>query len=81
MHVGVDGTWPESGARMQWCENKNQWTWSSAQRVSDNHCGIPKTIFLNFDSPGDYIISFSMREDGFEMDRWILTTDSSITPE
>ncbi|WP_273276368.1 DUF5060 domain-containing protein [Maribacter polysiphoniae] len=81
VHVGVDGTWPESGARMQWCENKNQWTWSSAQRVSDNHCGIPKTIFLNFDSPGDYIISFSMREDGFEMDRWILTTDSSITPE
>ncbi len=80
VHVGLDEEWPESGARMQWCEDKNQWKWSSAQRMPDNHCGTPNSIFLIFETPGDYIVSFSMREDGFEMDRWILTQDSSFKP-
>lgn len=81
MHVGLNEEWPESGARIQWCEDKNQWKWSSAQRMPDNHCGTPNSIFLIFETPGEYIISFSMREDGFEMDRWILTQDSSFKPE
>lgn len=81
VHVGLDEEWPESGARMQWCEDKNQWKWSSAQRMPDNHCGTPNSIFLIFETPGDYIISFSMREDGFEMDRWILTQNPSFKPE
>ena len=34
----------ESGERMQWCKGKNKWTWSSAQRVEENHCGTPQTI-------------------------------------
>ena len=81
VHVGIDNEWPESGARMQWCEGKNKWTWSSAQRKPDNHCGIPNTIYLNIDEPGEYIISFSMREDGFELDRWIITNNSNFIPK
>lgn len=80
VHVGINGQWPESGARMQWCEGKNKWTWSSAQRVPENHCGTPSTIYLDIDKPGDYIISFSMREDGFELDRWVMTKDINYTP-
>lgn len=81
VHVGINGTWPESGARMQWCDDKDKWAWSSSQRMPENHCGTPNTIFLNFPETGEYIISFSMREDGFEMDRWILTQDPSFKPE
>lgn len=81
VHVGINEEWPESGARMQWCEGKNKWTWSSAQRLPKNHCGTANTISLNFETKGTYIISFSMREDGFKMDRWIITTDSSFIPE
>lgn len=81
LHVGIDNEWPESGARMQWCDGKNQWTWSSAQRVPDNHCGVPNTIYLNIDKPGEYIISFSMREDGFELDRWMMTKNSNFKPK
>ena len=66
---------------MQWCDGKNQWTWSSAQRVPDNHCGVPNTIYLNIDKPGEYIISFSMREDGFELDRWMMTKNSNFKPK
>ena len=81
LHVGLDEKWPESGERMQWCDGKNKWTWSSAQRVEENHCGTPQTIYLNIEKPGTYIISFSMREDGFEIDKWIMTNNHSFIPE
>ncbi|MEO1009949.1 MAG: DUF5060 domain-containing protein [Bacteroidota bacterium] len=80
LHVGIDGQWPENGARMQWCEGKGKWTWSSAQRVPENHCGIPQTIFLEVRTAGEHIISFAMREDGFELDKWIMTLDKDFRP-
>ncbi|MDN3620540.1 DUF5060 domain-containing protein [Polaribacter undariae] len=80
VHVGFNENWQESGARIQWCDGKNEWTWSSAQRMPDNHCGIEKTIYLNFDKSGEYVLSFSMREDGFKMDRFILTKNSIFIP-
>lgn len=81
LHVGLDGEWPESGARIQWCEGKNTWTWSSAQRVPENHCGIPQKITLDIKQKGEHYITFSMREDGFEFDKFILTKDVNFKPE
>lgn len=81
LHVGLDGEWPESGARMQWCKGKNQWTWSSAQRTEEQHCGVPQHIFLNISEAGDHIVTFSMREDGFEFDKFILASDPNFKPE
>ena len=73
IHVGLDGTWPESGQRLQWCEGKNEWTWESKQRTEEVHCGEPELIFLEFDKAGEHEIQFSMREDGFEFDKFMLT--------
>lgn len=81
LHVGVDGAWPESGQRIQLCKGKHNWTWTSAQRVPENHCGEPKTIYLEFDRRGEYIINFSMREDGFEFDKFILTKNKNYQPK
>lgn len=72
IHVGLDGKWVESGQRMQWCEGKNAWTWASKQRTKAEHCGVEKQIYLQIDEPGIHTISFSMREDGFEFDKWII---------
>jgi hypothetical protein len=69
IHVGLNGAWPESGARMQWCEGKNSWRWQSSQRTEQMHCGEPGKIWLDIDRPGEHTISFSLREDGFEMDK------------
>lgn len=74
LHVGLNGKWPESGQRMQWCEEKDQWTWASKQRMPEEHCGIEERIFLEIDEPGIHTVSFSMREDGFEFDKWIMST-------
>jgi hypothetical protein len=78
IHVGLNGTWPESGQRMQWCEGKRTWRWESKQRTQDQHCGEPYKIFLDVEKPGVHDIMFSMREDGFEFDQFLLTLDRSL---
>jgi len=80
IHVGLDGDWPESGQRMQWCEGKNAWTWASKQRTEEVHCGVPGLIYLDIKSPGRHTVMFSMREDGFEMDSWELARDPDYRP-
>ncbi|WP_203257757.1 DUF5060 domain-containing protein [Hyunsoonleella ulvae] len=80
VHVGLDGHWPESGQRIQLCKDKHTWAWSSAQRVPNNHCGLPNTIYLDVKEAGDHVIMFSMREDGFELDKFILTKDVQFKP-
>jgi hypothetical protein len=75
LHVGIDDQWVESGQRMQWCEDKNRWTWASKQRTEQEHCGVERLIYLQIEKPGLHKISFSMREDGFEFDKWILSKD------
>ncbi len=75
LHVGLDGEWMESGQRMQWCDGKNQWTWASKQRTKEEHCGVERQIYLEIDQAGLHTISFSMREDGFEFDKWIIEKD------
>lgn len=80
VHIGLNGRWPETSQRLQLCDNKHQWTWSSAQRTPENHCGEPKTIKLNISEPGVHTIMLSMREDGFELDKLLLTTNSNYTP-
>ncbi|MEM9928289.1 MAG: hypothetical protein AAF840_00590 [Bacteroidota bacterium] len=72
IHVGLNGEWPASGQRLQWCEGKNAWTWESKQRTQEVHCGEPKLIYLDIPEKGIHTISFSLREDGFEFDAFVL---------
>jgi len=81
LHVGIDGGWPASGLRIQWCEGKNKWKWESKQRTTAVHCGEPYFIFLNVATSGVHTITFSMREDGFEFDKWLMTTDKDLVPQ
>lgn len=80
IHVGLNGLWPKSGQRMQWCEGKNKWTWESKQRTLEEHCGIPYAIYLDIEKPGVHTIQFSMREDGFTFDKFIFTKDKNYNP-
>ncbi len=80
LHVGIDGTWPESGRRMQWNVGKRSWRWECAQRTEQVHTGVPMQIWLDVAEPGVHSVSFSMREDGFAFDKFILTTDKQYRP-
>lgn len=81
LHVGLNGAWPESGRRLQWCQGKHQWTWSSAQRRPEKHCGEPLTLWLDIDEPGLHTVLVSMREDGTELDKLVLALDPDYRPE
>lgn len=81
IHVGINGTWPETGQRLQWCEGKNSWRWESKQRTQEVHCGEPYLIYLDIEKAGIHEIIFSMREDGFEWDRFLLTNKMDYVPE
>ena len=80
IHVGIDGAWPESGQRMQWCKGKNSWKWDSKQRTQAVHCGEPYLIYLDIEKAGFHDIQFSMREDGFQFDKFLMTIDKLYTP-
>ena len=80
MHVGLNGTWPESGQRWQTIK-KNAWQWDSRQRTEQVHVGVPGQLFLDVPNAGEHIVQISMREDGFEIDKWIMTTDRNYIPE
>lgn len=80
VHVGLNGKWPASGKRMQWCKGKRTWYWESKQRTKEVHCGIENAIYLDIEKAGEHTIQFSMREDGFEMDKWLITTDKNYKP-
>ena len=81
LHVGIDGTWPDSGRRIQFPYESNAWVWSSNQRGSGGSLfGNPLTIYLDIETTGQHHITFAMREDGFEFDEWLLTRDPGFMP-
>jgi hypothetical protein len=74
LHVGIDGAWPASGQRMQWTA-KHRWAWGSKQRTAEVHTGVPHQLYLDVEEPGEHRILFSMREDGTEFDKWMMTRE------
>lgn len=78
LHVGLDGEWPASGRRMQWISQNSEWHWDSKQRTQEVHTGVPYLIYLDVKNSGLHTIMFSMREDGFEMDKWLMSTNKDI---
>jgi hypothetical protein len=75
LHVGIDGTWPPSGRRMQWVGSHGQWQWDSKQRTAQVHTGEKYKLYLDIEEPGLHTIMFSMREDGAEFDKWLMALE------
>lgn len=80
LHVGLDGAWPESGQRWQ-TTKRRKWSWESRQRTKEVHVGVPFKLYLDIKKPGEHYIHFSMREDGFEFDKFVLASDKNFVPE
>lgn len=80
VHVGLNGQWPESGRRWQTVQ-KQKWAWDCKQRTQEVHTGVPMQLFLDIEKAGEHEIMFSMREDGFEMDKFVIASNQEFTPE
>jgi hypothetical protein len=80
VHVGLDGQWPASGKRWQ-TVHKQKWAWECKQRTPEVHTGVPMHLYLDIEKAGDHEIMFSLREDGFEMDKIVLASNKEFKPE
>ncbi len=72
LHFGMDGEWPTNSARMHH-GGGGQWGWACRHR---QHKG---KLWLDVPGAGPRVIQLSMREDGCEVDRFILTTNETFT--
>jgi len=79
LHFGLDGQWPESGARWQTVQ-KNDWHWDCAQRTEANHNGETMQLWLDIDTAGEHELLMAMREDGAEVDQMILAASADFRP-
>ena len=70
-HVGLDGKECETADRI--AEFEEDWTW-----CNDTKDGEPATIKVA--APGKHILNVWMREDGFVIDKIILTQDTKLAP-
>jgi len=75
IHLGINGTWPESGKNVFW-NTPEGWHWTS-HRMTQSGSDFGKT-YLDVKTPGLHTIQISMREDGAELDQLYL---SNKTPD
>ncbi|MGB7343804.1 MAG: hypothetical protein WBD20_06305 [Pirellulaceae bacterium] len=80
IHVGLNGSWPDSGKNWQ-TTKKRKWAWESRQRTKEVHTGIRYNLYLDIANAGEHQIHFSVREDGFEFDKFVLASDRDYEPD
>ncbi len=82
VHVGFDGEWPETSIRWRSTIN-DKWGWSKKRRYPPSN--PPKhgslIAYIEVDKAGEKDLQISMREDGAELDKILLTLDENYTPE
>lgn len=74
VHVGLDGVAVSSADRLSNFDDDDQWEWSSTTMDGGSRATI------NIDSAGEHEINVWMREDGFRLDKIVLTTDDDYEP-
>ncbi len=79
VHVGLDRDWLTS-VIAKLCSDGQGWQWASHERVDKFSCGNIGELRLEVPSAGLHTVSFAAREDGFELDKWLLTTDATFVP-
>jgi DNA-binding sugar fermentation-stimulating protein len=73
-HIGLDGQAVSSADRIARWADINQWLWSSTTRDGDSRATF------NAGSKGVHTVNVWMREDGFRIDKIVLTTNPNYVP-
>jgi len=72
LHVGLNSSWPESGKKMMF--SGKIWKWSNIQRDTK------ASVYVDVVKPGINELQLSMREDGCEIDRILITKNKEFVP-
>ena len=92
LHLGINNEWPRNNlidaSPMRW-QFGGGWRWSQKRRGQMQHSGVKPAdginerdanMWLDIAEPGKYTIYIGMREDGFEIDKFVFTTDPDFVP-
>ncbi len=74
VHVGLNGDAPSATQHLYPFEPFGQWVWTNENRDGE-------VAIIDVPEPGLHVINIWMREDGFLLDRLVLTPDSDFAPE
>lgn len=75
----IDKAWDEA-VLIKLCSNVDEWQWASHERTDMFSCGLIGQVQLEVPSAGLHTVSISAREDGLELDKWLLTTNPMFVP-
>jgi len=78
MSGGLNDDWPASGKCLQFPKLKKVWWWGGIVRSPKGPGFPPSPAYLDIPAAGVYTVMFSMREDGMEFDRFLLTLDGTF---
>lgn len=73
IHAGLDGNWPESAQRIQFCAGADRGHWDSRQRTPDNRCGPRGGIWLDVAAAGTHDVMFAVPQDDPAIGAFYLT--------
>ncbi len=75
----VDTQW-DKAVLVKLCSDVDAWQWASHERMDALSCGLIGQVRLEIPSAGLHTVSVAAREDGLELDKWLLTTDPNFVP-
>lgn len=77
-NAGIDDTWPASARCLQFPKLKKVWWWGGVIRDARGPSYPHHRAYLDVPAAGIYTIMYSMREDGSELDKFLLTLDGRM---
>jgi hypothetical protein len=78
LNAGLNDDWPASGKCLQFPKLKKVWWWGGVIRDPRGPSLPHHRAYLDIPAAGVYTVMYSMREDGMEFDRFLLTTDAAF---
>ncbi len=78
LNAGLDDTWPPSARCLQFPKLKKVWWWGGVIRDARGPSFPHHRAYLDVPAAGVYTVMYSMREDGMEFDKFILTLDGRM---
>jgi len=78
LNLGLNDEWPASARCLQFPKLKKVWWWGGVIRDARGPSFPHHRAYLDVPSAGQHTVMFSMREDGFEFDKFMLTMDGTM---
>ena len=78
LNFGLNDDWPASARCLQFPKLKKVWWWGGVIRDARGPTFPHHRAYIDVPSAGVHVVMYSMREDGMEFDKFLLTMDGTM---